>query len=147
MSVDKKYINELLSESKKALSLGEVPIGSIIVKNGIIISKAHNLKEKAKNPCKHAEIIAIDKASKKLKDWRLNDCELYTTLFPCPMCAGAIQQARIKKIYYIKDSSNDSINDISLSILDNDFLNHRVVVEKIEYNDNILDDFFVNIRK
>lgn len=78
---------------------GEIPVGCVIAKNGIILSKAHNLKEQLKNPIAHAEIIAIDRASKKLGDWRLNGCEMYVTLEPCPMCAAAIVQSRILRVH------------------------------------------------
>ena len=93
------YMNKALIEAKKALKKDEVPIGAIIVKDGEIIAKAYNLKESKHDTTKHAELIAIQKASKKLEAWRLNGCEMYTTLEPCPMCAGAIINARIKKIY------------------------------------------------
>ncbi len=78
----------------------DIPIGSVIVKDGKIISKAHNEREKKQDTTCHSEIIAIQKACKKLKNWRLTDCEMYVTLEPCPMCASAILQARIKKIYF-----------------------------------------------
>ena len=78
----------------------DIPVGAIIVKNGEIISKAINQREKRQNAIYHAEILAIKRACRKLKNWRLNDCEIYVTLEPCPMCASAILQARIGKIYY-----------------------------------------------
>ncbi|MBQ3640538.1 nucleoside deaminase [bacterium] len=78
----------------------DIPIGAVIVKNNEIISKAVNQREKNKIATKHAEIIAIEEACKKLKNWRMNDCEIYVTLEPCPMCASAILQARIKNIYF-----------------------------------------------
>lgn len=94
------YIKIALKEAKKAYKCNEVPVGAVIVKNNKIISKAYNKKEKNKNVIKHAEIIAISKACKKLKNWRLDDCEIYITMEPCMMCCGAIQQSRIKKIIY-----------------------------------------------
>jgi len=94
------YMKIALEEAKKAYKHNEVPVGAIIVKNNKIISKACNKKEKAKNVIKHAEIIAISKACKKIKNWRLDDCEIYITMEPCMMCSGAIQQSRIKKIIY-----------------------------------------------
>lgn len=94
------YMKLALKEAKKAYNCNEVPVGAIIVKNNKIISKAYNKKEKTKNVIKHAEIIAITKACKKLKNWRLDDCEIYITMEPCMMCSGAIQQSRIKKIIY-----------------------------------------------
>ncbi len=95
-----KYIDLALKEAKKAYEKDEVPIGAVIVKDGVVISKAHNLKEKNCSVTKHAELIAIERACKKLKNWRLDGCDIYVTLEPCPMCASAIQQARIQSVYY-----------------------------------------------
>ncbi len=95
-----RYMDLALKQAKKAQKHNEVPVGAIIVKNNKIISQAYNKKEKSKNVIKHAEIIAITKACKKLKNWRLDDCEIYITMEPCMMCCGAIEQARIKKIIY-----------------------------------------------
>ena len=94
-----KFMKKALKEAEKAYDKLEVPIGAVIVKDNKIIARAHNLKEEKQSTIKHAEIIAIEKASKKLKNWRLNECEMYVTLEPCPMCAGAILNSRIKKIY------------------------------------------------
>ena len=94
------FINEAYKEALKACKKDEVPVGAIIVKNGKIISRGYNQKEGKRNAIKHAEIIAIEKACKKLKTWHLNGCELYVTLEPCLMCCGAIIQSRIKKVYY-----------------------------------------------
>jgi len=87
-------------EARKADKKEEVPIGCVIVKKGKIIARAHNLRESKKDPMAHAEILAIQKAAKKIGDWRLNECELYVTLEPCPMCAWAIIQARIQKVTF-----------------------------------------------
>ena len=95
-----KYMNEALKEANKALKKGEVPIGCVIVKKNKIISRGYNKKESSKYATAHAEIIAINKACKKLKNWRLNDCALYVTVEPCLMCCGAIIQSRIKKVVY-----------------------------------------------
>lgn len=100
------YMQIAIKEAKKALKYGEVPVGAIIIKKGKIISQAFNKKEKLKNTTKHAEIIAISKACKKLKNWRLDDCEIYVTMEPCMMCSGAIQQSRIKKIVYGTKNEN-----------------------------------------
>lgn len=97
---DKEYfMKEALKEAKKAYKKLEVPVGVVIVKDNKIIARGYNQKEMKNNPIKHAEIIAIEKACKKLNNWRLNDCEIYVTLEPCPMCAGAIINSRIKKVY------------------------------------------------
>lgn len=98
--MDEKYIKLALKEAYKAKKNNEIPVGCIIVKNNKIIAKSHNKVEKRKDATCHAEILAIKKASKKIKNWRLNDCVLYTTLEPCMMCFGAIVQSRIKKIVY-----------------------------------------------
>ena len=98
--MDEFYMNFALKQAKKALKYNEVPVGAVIVKNNKIISKAHNKKEKNKDATNHAEIIAISKACRKLKNWRLDDCILYVTMEPCMMCSGAIEQARIKQVVY-----------------------------------------------
>lgn len=95
-----EYMKIALEEANKAYCNDEVPVGAVIIKNNKIISKAHNQKENKKNAIQHAELIAIDKACKKLKNWHLDDCILYTTLEPCLMCMGAILESRIKKVYY-----------------------------------------------
>lgn len=100
MKNDVYFMKCALKEAKKALKIGEVPIGAVIVKDNKIIAKGYNLKEKKVNVTRHAEIIAIEKACSKLKNWRLIDCKIYVTMFPCPMCASAINQARISKIIY-----------------------------------------------
>lgn len=95
-----------LNEAKKSYKKNDVPVGAVIVLNNKIIAKAHNLKENKKNALYHAEVLAINKACKKLKRWRLDDCELYVTMEPCMMCTGAIIQSRIKKIYYSINNSD-----------------------------------------
>ena len=99
-NTDEYYMKLALKQAKKAFKYEEVPVGAIIVKNNKIISQAHNRKEKNMDVTKHAEIIAISNACKKVKNWRLDDCSLYVTMEPCMMCTGAINQARIKKIIY-----------------------------------------------
>ena len=94
-----KYMEQALIEARKAYEKEEIPVGAIVVRDNKIIAKAHNIKEEKNDTTKHAEIIAIQKASKRLGSWRLNDCEMYVTLEPCAMCAGALIQSRIKKVY------------------------------------------------
>ena len=112
------YMNIAIKEAKKAYKYEEVPVGAVIVKNNKIIAKAYNKKEKTRNVTKHAEIIAISKACKKIKNWRLEDCEIYVTMEPCMMCSGAIEQSRIKKIVYgIKNEnygSTDQLKNIEI---------------------------------
>ena len=97
--MQEKYMKLALKEAKKAYDKKEIPVGAVIVKDDKVIAKAHNLKELKNDTTKHAEIIAIQKASKKLNSWRLENCEMYVTLEPCSMCAGALIQSRIKKVY------------------------------------------------
>ena len=143
-----KYMNIALKEAHEAFLQNEVPVGAIIVKNGEILAKSHNLKMKTSNIMNHAEIIAINDASNKLKNWRLNDCEMYITLEPCPMCASAIQQSRIKKVYIGTRSNIPSNLEIIEKIFKNDSFYHKVDYEFL--NDKrcsiILSDFFANKR-
>lgn len=97
--MEEKFMNEALKEARKAYEKLEIPVGAVIVKNGKIISKAHNLKETKQTATAHAEILTIQKANKKLNNWRLIDCDMYVTLEPCSMCMGAIVSSRIKNIY------------------------------------------------
>ena len=140
-------MNYALKEAQKAYNKMDVPVGCVIVYNGKIIARGYNKREKDQNVIKHAEIEAIDKACKALKSWRLNDCTIYTTLFPCPMCASAIQQSRISKLVYLNNTNNKALNYISLNILFNENLNHRVKIDKIFLENSIIDDFFEKIRK
>ena len=95
-----KYMKSAINQALKAKELDEVPIGAVIVLDGKIIAKAHNLMEKTQLATAHAEVLAINKACKKLKSWRLDGAEMYVTIEPCAMCAGAIVNARIKKVYF-----------------------------------------------
>lgn len=138
---------EALKEAKKAYLKEEVPIGAVIVKDGKVIARAHNLREKTNNAISHAEILAIEKACKKLNSWRLEDCTIYVTLEPCPMCLGAMMQARIKKVYYgALDKKNGAILSIGnmLDLKTTWNLEH----EYIECNEcsEILTNFFKELR-
>ncbi len=143
-------MEEAIRLAKKANSKKEVPIGAVIVRNDKIISRGFNKREKSKNALNHAEIIAINKACKKLKEWRLENCTLYVTLEPCPMCAGAIANARIKKVFYgaKEKTSNDNLFE---QILTSNRLNHKCEIEQLtEYEEEcsrLLTEFFKNKRK
>lgn len=95
-----KFMKEAYKEALKAFKRNEVPVGAVIVTNNKIIAKAHNTRQRKKSVINHAEILAILKASKKIGDWRLNDCDLYVTLKPCSMCDVIIKESRIKKVYF-----------------------------------------------
>ena len=150
MNDSKYYMYEALKEAKKAENILEVPVGAVIVKDGKIIARAYNQKEIKCDATKHAEILAIQKASKKLKSWRLNDCEMYVTLEPCSMCAGALIQSRIKKIYIgAMDEKTGSCGSVFDLLKDYKF-NHNVEIEYgicKEECENILKEFFKVLRK
>ena len=109
--MDEYYMKIAIKEAKKAIRYDEVPVGAVIIKKNKVISKAYNKKEKNNDVTKHAEIIAISKACKKLKNWRLDECEIYVTMEPCMMCSGAIEQSRIKKIVYGVKNENYGYTD------------------------------------
>lgn len=145
-----QYMNEALKEAYNALNSGEVPIGCVIVYNGEIIGRGHNLRNTKKNPLCHAEIIAINEAAEAIGDWRLEECTLYVTVEPCPMCAGAIVQARIPNVVFgtwnVKAGCAGSI----LNILDEPRFNHQVnITEGILQPEcaKPMSDFFKRFRK
>lgn len=150
MESKEKFMKEALKEAKKAYDKLEVPVGAVIVKDGKIISRAHNLKETKFDTTKHAEILAIQKASKKLNSWRLLDCEMYVTLEPCSMCAGAVINSRIKKVYIgASDEKTGAVGSV-FNLFDDYTFNHKVEYEKGIMNDEceeILKDFFKTLRK
>ena len=150
MDSKEKFMKEALKEAKKAYEKLEVPVGAVIVKDGKIIARGHNLKETKKDTTKHAEIIAIEKASKKLGAWRLLDCEMYVTLEPCSMCAGAMINSRIKKLYIgAIDEKTGAVGSV-LNLLEDYKFNHNIEVEKgilKEDCEKILKDFFKNLRR
>ena len=138
-----KFINIAIKEAKKAYKKGDIPVGCVIVKNNKIISKAHNLKENKKVATYHAEILAINKACKKLKTWHLDDCTLYTTMEPCIMCSGAIIQSRIKNIIYLFD------NPVFGNVKNNElFSNNKYNIKQINNSESLelIQKFFQNKR-
>lgn len=150
MENKEKYMKEALKEAKKAYNKLEIPVGAVIVKDGKIIARAHNQKETKFDTTKHAEILAIQKASKKLGAWRLNDCEMYVTLEPCSMCAGAIVNSRIKKVYIgTSDEKTGAVGSV-LNLFEDYKFNHTVEFEKgilQEQCEKILKDFFKELRR
>ncbi len=125
---DAYFMSTALEEAEKAYEINEVPIGAVIVKDGEIVSRAYNMKEKLKDATAHAEILAIKDAGIKLGSWRLTDCTLYVTIEPCPMCAGAIIQSRLDRLVFgaFDEKAWGSLD--SSDILANEDLNHRVEV-------------------
>ena len=146
----KDYLKEAIKEAKKAYNKGEVPIGAVVVQDGKIISRGHNTRESSQNAIRHAEIIAIERACKKLNSWRLENCEIYVTLEPCPMCAGAIANARIKTLVYACEEKT-SCDHLCESILSSERLNHKVGImidEKYKKEvSSLLSKFFKEKRK
>ena len=145
-----KYMREALKEAQKAFDLEEVPVGAVIVKDGKIIAKAYNKKETGKDATLHAEILAIRKACKKIGAWRLLDCEMYVTLEPCSMCAGALINSRIKKLYIGTDDMKTGACGSVLNLLEDYKFNHKIEIEKYILKDEcekILKDFFKHLRE
>ena len=144
------FMEIALKEAKKANKKDEVPIGAVIVKDNKVIAKGYNKREKSKNAINHAEIVAIKRACRKLKDWRLENCEMYVTLKPCPMCAGAISNARIKRVYFGAEETNNKDN-LCEQIFSSTRLNHKVELVKLEEYSSIcselLSSFFKNHRQ
>ena len=139
------FLKKSLEEAKKAYAVDEVPIGAVIVKNNSIIAMAHNKKEHDNCVISHAEILAIKKASKKLNNWRLDDCDIYVSLDPCPMCASAIKQSRIKAVYSCLNNSDFNNLNIITEIFKSDSTNPSVKFYsnlQSEKAKKILSDFF-----
>lgn len=130
ISVQEKYMKEALKQAKKAYKLGEVPIGCVIVHEGRIIGRGYNRRNTDKNTLAHAEITAINKASKFIGDWRLENCTLYVTLEPCQMCAGAIVQARIPEVVMGCMNPKAGCAGSILNVLEMPQFNHQVLVTR-----------------
>lgn len=144
------FMKEALKEASKAYKKLEVPVGVIIVKDDKIIARAYNQKESKNSPIKHAEIIAIERACKKLNNWRLNDCDMYVTLEPCSMCAGAIINSRIRKVYIGAMEHNSGACGSKLNLLQDYEFETKVEVETGIMEDeckSVLKNFFKEIRK
>ena len=129
-NVQEKYMREALKQAKKAYTLGEVPIGCVIVHQGRIIGRGYNRRNTDKNTLSHAEITAINKASKVIGDWRLEECTLYVTLEPCQMCAGAIIQARIPQVVMGCMNPKAGCGGSILNILEMPEFNHQAIVTR-----------------
>ena len=142
-------MKEAIKEAKKAELIDEVPIGCIIVKNDKVIARAHNVRETKQNPTGHAEIIAINKASKKLNSWRLEECDIYITLEPCIMCAGAIIQSRIRNVYFGAYDLKGGAFGSSINVLEAKNINHHPeIISGILQNEcsSIISNYFKSKR-
>ena len=149
MTDDERYMKEAIKQARKAYALGEVPIGCVIAHEGKIIGRGYNRRNTDKNTLAHAEITAINRASKVIGDWRLEECTLYVTLEPCQMCAGAIVQARIPKVVMACMNPKAGCAGSILNILDMPEFNHQVEATKgvlEEECSRMLKDFFVELR-
>jgi tRNA(adenine34) deaminase len=146
---NKNFMYEAIKEAKKAYAKGETPIGAVIVMEGEIISRGHNEKELKQDATLHAEITAIKKASKKLQSWRLNQCDMYVTLEPCVMCAGAIIQSRIRRLYIGAPDPKAGAAGSVINVFSVDGFNHNVeVIQGISEEEcsSILRNFFKELR-
>jgi len=144
-----KYMLEAIKEARKALKTGDIPVGAVVVLNGKIIVRAHNEKEKRGDSTAHAELLCLQKAAKKLKTWRLNNIDIYTTLEPCPMCAGAMVQARIKTLIFGASDPKAGAAGSIMNIVKNKRLNHKPIIVKgvlKEECSRILKEFFKSLR-
>jgi len=117
-----------LKEAAKAGATGEVPVGCVVVRGGLVVARGHNLKYKTGSPIEHAEIVAIKRAVKKTGDWRLNDCDLYVTMEPCPMCAGAVINARIGRLFFGAYDPKAGCTGTLYNLPEDKRFNHRAVV-------------------
>ena len=150
LTEDEKYMKQAIKLAKKAWKIEEVPIGCVIVHEGKVIGRGYNRRTTDRNPLAHAELIAIKKASKKMGDWRLEDCTLYVTLEPCQMCSGAIVQARMKKVVVGCMNPKAGCAGSILNLLQVERFNHQVeLTEGIleEECSAMLSDFFKELRR
>jgi len=136
-----KYLKKIYELSEKAFELDEIPIGAVVVRDGVVVGEGINTRTRDKNVVGHAEINAIEMACKQIGDWRLDDCELYVTLSPCMMCTGAIVESRVKKVYYLLDRTNvcfDANKYINLTKINNSEYEDKYLI--------LLRSFFENKR-
>lgn len=148
--INEYFMEEALNEAQKAFACGEVPVGAVIEKDGMIIGRGHNQTQNAKDPTTHAELVAIREAAKTLGGWRLLGCNLYVTTEPCPMCAGAIVLSRIKKVYIGTMDSKTGACGSLMNLLQDDRLNHYVEIETgimKQQCEEIMKSFFKKLRK
>ncbi|ASS67750.1 MULTISPECIES: tRNA adenosine(34) deaminase TadA [unclassified Paenibacillus] len=147
---DERWMREAIAEARKAEAIGEVPIGAVIVHEGKIIGRGHNLRESLPDSTAHAEMLAIREASRSLAAWRLLDCTLYVTLEPCPMCAGALVQSRVKRVVYGAPDPKAGCAGTLMNLLDEPRFNHEAELTSGVLQEecaSLLTDFFRRLRK
>lgn len=150
LSADEKYMYEAMKQARRAARLSEVPIGCVIVYEDKIIARAYNRRNTDKSTLAHAEILAIKKAAKYIGDWRLEDCTMYVTLEPCPMCAGAIVQARIPRVVMGTMNAKAGCAGSVVNLLQMDGFNHKAEITKGVLADEckkMMQDFFKEVRE
>jgi tRNA(adenine34) deaminase len=141
---DRNFLQAAYRQACLAFRKQEVPVGAVVVKENVIIARAHNLKETHQDPTCHAEVLAIQRAAKKLGSWRLESCVLYTTLEPCPMCAAVMVQARLSKVVYGALDPKGGAAESILRLFETPQLNHKVLYQHVDFSDGgrILTQFF-----
>ncbi|MFD1039915.1 tRNA adenosine(34) deaminase TadA [Virgibacillus byunsanensis] len=147
--MDEMYMREAMNQALKAQAIGEVPIGAVIVFKDRVIATGYNVRETEQTTLSHAELIAIEEANENIGSWRLEDCTLYVTLEPCPMCAGAIVQSRIKRVVYGATDPKAGCAGTLMNLLNDERFNHQVDVEKgilKEECSKLLSNFFRELR-
>ncbi len=150
MLYDEEMMLLAIEEAKKALALGEVPVGAVIIdENGVIIGRGYNTRETEQRPTGHAELIAIEEAAKHKKSWRLSDCTLYVTLEPCPMCAGAIMNSRLKRVVYGAFDENGGACASVIQLFEHKFGYKPLIRSRILEREcaSLLSDFFNDLRR
>jgi tRNA(adenine34) deaminase len=150
MQSDVTYMALALDEARQAADIGEVPIGAVVVCDGAVVARAHNMRETARDPLAHAEILAIKRAADKLERWRLSDCTIYVTLEPCPMCAGAMHAARIERCVYATTDPKAGAVGTLYDLSSDERLNHRFSVTTGVLADEsaaLLREFFATLRR
>lgn len=147
---DNYFMAQALSEAEKAYHKGEVPIGAVVVKDGEVIGRGHNLRETTQNAITHAEMIAIQEANRCLENWRLENCDLYVTVEPCPMCSGAILLSRVRRVVYGVPDLKAGTCGTLMNLLQDDRFNHVCEVDSgvmAEESRYIIQSFFKELRK
>jgi len=146
---DETYMREALAEAERAYRKGEIPVGAVAVKDGVIIGRGHNRKEELRDPTAHAEMTALKQAAQALGGWRLIGVTLYSTLEPCPMCAGALVMARVERLVYAVEDPKSGACGSVFDLVRSPHLNHRLKVSKgvlAEETQELLDRFFQELR-